>query len=54
MRLEMRGKRVERAFDLSIVTVTRRRPTEPFDPGAALGIVGEETMHISSRHTAIR
>ncbi len=47
MRFEMFGERIERCFDLPVVAVTRRRPSEPRDPGRALAVVGKEPMHIS-------
>ena len=52
MRLEMCGKRIERVFDLRFMAMSRRRAAEPFDPRAALVVIGEEAMHISSRHAA--
>src|SRR4030042_2879425 len=54
MRLEMRGERIEGPLNFRLVAVSRRRAAEPFDPGAALGIVGEEAMHIGPGNAAVR
>jgi hypothetical protein len=53
MRFEMRGKRIECALDLSLMTMPRRRTSEPFDPGTALCVVGEEAMHIGPGNAAV-
>jgi hypothetical protein len=54
MRLEMRGKRIERTFNLRVVAVMRRHPSKPLDPRAPLGVISEEAMHISSGHATVR
>ena len=54
MRLEVVGERIERALNVRIVAVARRRAAEPFDPCAALGVVGEKAMQIGSGDTAVR
>jgi hypothetical protein len=53
MRLEMRGERIEGPLNFRLVAMRRRRAAEPLDPGAALGIVGEEAMHIGSGNAAV-
>src|SRR6476659_3745795 len=54
MRLEMVGKRIERALNVRIVAWARRRAAEPVDPRAALGVIGEEAMQVGSGDTAVR
>src|SRR5512137_867624 len=53
MRLEMGGERIERAFNVRLVTVRRRRAAETFDPGAPLRILAEKTVHVSAGHAAV-
>src|SRR6478735_8233135 len=53
MRLEMGRERIERALNVRIVAVARRRAAEPFDPRAPLGVVGEEAMQVGSGDTAV-
>src|SRR6476646_2959016 len=54
MRLEVGGERIERALNVRIVAVARRRAAEPFDPRAALGVIGEESVQLWSVDTASR
>ena len=53
MRLQMRGERVERAFNFGIVAVPRRRPAEARDPGAPLPVLAEKAVHIGPGHAPV-
>src|SRR5262249_57615174 len=45
--LEMVGQRVERGFDLALVTQARARATDPLQPLPALAIVGQQAMDVA-------
>lgn len=53
MRLQMRGDRVERLFDLLRIGYIRRRRAQPREKRTPLRVVGEEAMHITAGDPAI-
>ena len=54
MRLQMRGERVERLCDTSLIAEAGGRAAKPGDPGRALLVVSEEPMHIGSGNAPVR